>query len=394
MRRWLAALTVLAACGARDATELQLVDIKRAELVIGVTVTGELAAVDSTDIKPPNVGLWDFKIASLADEGVDVKAGEPVAAFDASQQVRELETMRTEVDAASKKLQKKKDDAALARREEELAIANAEAALRKAKLKTDTPQDLVASIALETAKLDLRAAEIALELANNKAARQRRSDQTDLASLRDRHDYVTQRAKLLEENIAKMKIVAPRAGTIVYPTGWRGEKKKVGDGVWRAEVVLQVVGLDKMVAKGAVDEVDIARVAGGQPVALRLDALPDVELHGKVQSIARTVRQKSEADPSKVIDIKIELDPTKAPLRPGMRFRGEVETERVRDVVLIPADAVFVTPQGPVAYRDAGGSLDAVPLVLGRRSTTMIEVTSGLAAGDRVSRRGPAGRAR
>jgi multidrug efflux pump subunit AcrA (membrane-fusion protein) len=90
-----------------------------------------------------------------------------------------------------------------------------------------------------------------------------------------------------------------------------------------------------------------------------------------------------------VIDIKLALAPTTAPLRPGMRFRGEVETERVHDVVLIPADAVFVTSNGPVAYRDAGGSLEPVTLTLGRRNATMIEVTSGVAAGDRVSRRGP-----
>jgi HlyD family secretion protein len=391
--RLVTALAVLASC-AQGSEELQLVDIKRGDLVIGAAVTGALAAVDSTEIKPPNVGLWDFKIASLAPDGVDVKAGDPVAGFDASEQVRELETLRTEVDAASKRLQKKKDDAALSRREETLAIANAEAALRKAQLKTDTPKELVASIALETAKLDLRAAEVALELANNKAARQRRSDETELASLRDRHAYVAQRASLLEQNIAKMQVVAPRAGTVVYPTGWNGEKKKVGDGVWRMEVVVEVVGLDKMIGKGAVDEVDIARVAVNQPVAVRLDALPDVELHGSVESIARSLRGRSESDPSKVIDIKIKLDPTKAPLRPGMRFRGEVETARVKNVVLIPADAVFVTPQGPVAYRDADGELEPVKLGLGQRSATMIEVTSGLQEGDRVSRRGPSGRSR
>ena len=42
----------LAGC-ARAAAEMQLVDVKRDDLVIGVEVTGELAAVDSTDIKPP-----------------------------------------------------------------------------------------------------------------------------------------------------------------------------------------------------------------------------------------------------------------------------------------------------------------------------------------------------
>lgn len=379
-----------AACG-RGAGELSLVDIKRGDLVIGVAVTGELEAVDSTDIKPPALEIWNFKIASLADDGAEVAAGEPVVGFDASEQVRELETVQNEVEAARKKLDKKGVDAALARREEELAIASAEAALRKAALLTDTPGDLVASVDLQALQLDQRAAEIALELAKDRAAQTRRADEAELASLRDKLAYASRRAAKLAADIAKMRIAAPRAGTVIYPTSWRGEKKKVGDSAWRMEVVLQIVGLDRMRGKGEVDEVDVARVAAGQPVSLRLDALPDVQLRGKIDTIARSVRPKSNAVPSKVVEMKIALDPTKAPLRPGMRFQGEVETERVGGVVLIPTDAVFVTPAGPVAYRDGGDGIEAVPLVLGRRSATMIEVTSGLAPGDRVSRSDPAG---
>jgi multidrug resistance efflux pump len=357
--------------------------------VIGVVVTGELEAVDSTDIKPPSVDMWNFKISSLAPDGVDVKQGDPIVGFDTSEQVRELATMQNEVEAAKKKLEKKRDDAALARREEDLAIANAEAALRKASLKATTPGELVASIELRGLQLDERGAKISLELARNKAAQARRSDDAELASLRDRLAYTSKRVETLQQNIAKMEVTAPRAGTIIYPTSWRGEKKKVGDGAWRMEVVLKVVGLDKMIGNGAVDEVDISRVAKDQIVTLRLDALPDAQLRGKVASIARSVRAKSDADPSKVVELKIALDATKAPLRPGMRFRGEVESERVTNVVLIPSDAVFVTADGPVAYRDHGDGIERVPLELGRRSATMIEVKSGVGPGDRVSRSDP-----
>ncbi|MGE0551378.1 MAG: efflux RND transporter periplasmic adaptor subunit [Kofleriaceae bacterium] len=391
--RWLlavaATLGLLGGCG-RSAEQLQLVDIKRGDLVVGVVVTGELEAVDSTDIKPPAVNMWNFKIASLADDGAEVKEGDVVVGFDASDQMRELENVLNEVDAAKKQLDKKRDDAALARREEDLAIANAEAGLRRASLKATTPGDLVATVDLKTVKLDEQAAKISLELARNKATQQRRTDEAELARLRDKLSYVTHRSELLKQNIAKMQVKAPRSGTVVFPTGWEGEKKKVGDQAWRMETVLQVVSLDKMIGKGAVDEVDIARVAPNQPITLRLDALPDVQLTGKVQSIATAVRSKSETDPSKVIDIKLALGDTKASLRPGMRFRGEVEIERVVNVVLIPIDAVFVSPEGPVAYRAAGSSVERVKLTLGRRSATTVEVKTGLSPGDRVSRRDPA----
>ena len=34
-----------------------------------------------------------------------------------------------------------------------------------------------------------------------------------------------QKAALIQQNIARMTIVASRAGTVVYPTNWRGEKR-------------------------------------------------------------------------------------------------------------------------------------------------------------------------
>jgi multidrug resistance efflux pump len=380
----------LAAC-AHAGDEPSLVDVRRADLILGVEVSGELEAVDSTDIKPPSIGhIWSFKIAMLATEGADVKQGEPVVAFDRSEQIRDLENMRNEADAAQKKLDKKKDDALLARRDEELKIAEAEAALKKARLKLDAPDELVASVERKTLELDSEAARLALERVRHKAAEAKRSDAAEIASLTDHLAYAKRRVELLVDSIKRLTVGAPRAGTIVYPTGWRGEKKKVGDQAWRMETVLQIVGLGKMIGSGDIDEVDMARVAVKQPVVLRLDALPDVQLHGRIKSIATSVHAKSNTDPSKVATVKVALEgDDKLPLRPGMRFRGTVELERVADVVQVPADAVFVTAEGPVVYRERGGSVERANVVLGRRNAAAIEVVSGLAPGDRVSRSAP-----
>jgi HlyD family secretion protein/macrolide-specific efflux system membrane fusion protein len=175
----------------------------------------------------------------------------------------------------------------------------------------------------------------------------------------------------------------------VIPTDWQGNKKKVGDPAWKGETVLQVVGLAKMQGKGIVDEVDVARVATKQPVTLRLDALPDVKLTGSIEQIEKSVGAKSNTDPSRVAKLVIALDKTTVPLRPGMRFRGQVESAKLAQVIQVPVEAVFVTADGPVAYRKQGGGFDKVKLVLGKRSATAIEVVSGLAAGDQVSRVDP-----
>lgn len=379
----------IAACGGA-ADEPALAEVKRDALVVGVEVTGVLAAVDSTDLKPPPLpGVWNFKIASLAAEGQEVKPGDPVVGFDASDQIRELENMQNEAAAAQTKLAKKRDDAQLTRRDEELKVAEAEAALRKATLKTDAPPDLVAAVPQRELQLDEQAARLALDAAKQHAEQTRQSDADEIQRLTDKASYARQRVAQLQQTVARMQVTAGRAGTIVYPVNPRGDKHKIGDSVWRMEDVVQIVGLGHMRGDGQLDEVDIARVAEHQPVVLRLDAMPDVELHGQVASIARGVQDKSPTDPSKVVKLSIAIDATRAPLRPGMRFRGQIETERVADAVVVPADAVFATPAGPVAYRRTGAGFERVRLELGRRTATMSEVRSGLAPGDRVSRRDP-----
>ena len=383
-------LLVLALAACTKSPDAQsLADVKREDLVIGVVVEGELAAVDSTDIKPPAVDMWDFKIAMLAPEGIDVKEGQPIAGFDTTEQTRQLEQMQNDTAQAQKQLEKKTNDARLARRTEELTIAEAEATLRKATLKATAPDDLTASVDRKQVLLDEQSAKIALEQTRTRATRQARSDDAEIAGLAEKRAYAAHRAELLASQIPRMVVKAPRAGTLVYPSRGGGEKKKVGDNAWRLENILQVVGLGKMVANGRIDEVDIAKVAGKQQVSLRLDALPDVQLHGVVESIAKSVQPRSQTDPSKMISLKVTLDATTAPLRPGMRFRGLVETTRLASVVQIPTDAVFVTADGPVAYRVTGDRVAKVKIALGQRSGNAVEIKAGLAPGDRVSRIDP-----
>jgi multidrug efflux pump subunit AcrA (membrane-fusion protein) len=74
-------------------------------------------------------------------------------------------------------------------------------------------------------------------------------------------------------------------------------------------------------------------------------------------------------------------------MRPGMSFRGRIETGRLQKVLLVPLEAVFVRPDGPVAFRRTSVGHELVKLKLGRRNWRAVEVLAGLKEGDRVSRR-------
>lgn len=393
MRAALLLVALAGACGPEKSGAW--VPVTRGDLVIGVDVQGMMRATDSTPIKPPPIGnVWELKIAEMAPEGSEVKPGDPAVRFDASDQMRLLQEAQNDVDSAAKSLEKQRHDGAMARQDAELAVVQADAALRKASLKSDRAPDLTAMLDIKVAELDRKVAELDLEHAKSAAAEAVRHDASATERLTATLRQAEARAAEIQANIARMNVTAPRGGTVIYPTGWRGEKKKVGDSVWRMETAIEIAALDHMVADGDIDEVDSSRVSAGQPVAFRLDAHADTELIGKVHEVARIVQTAGRGNPARVVKIEIELDPKTGDglaLRPGMRFRGKVETGRVAGAVLVPAEAVFVEADGPVAYRRSGDGWDRVRLEVGRRSDSAIEVLKGLAPGDQVSRVRPDG---
>src|SRR5262245_3167745 len=70
-----------------------------------VGVEWETAAAGSLDRGPPMVpDMWDYKIAFLADEGTQVKTGQPVVRFDPGSLQRQLDEKQAEFEEASQKI--------------------------------------------------------------------------------------------------------------------------------------------------------------------------------------------------------------------------------------------------------------------------------------------------
>ena len=359
----------------------------RGDLVTGIEVTGVLASEASVMLGPPPLtDTWDFKIAFLAPEGTDVKQGMPVLRFDTSELQRRLDEKSAEADEARKQIEKERADLTLGTKDERLKLAVAEAQLRRTSLKLEAPPDVAGinerkTVEIEHAIAKREAAAIRARLDSLEAAAAARialmqSKQTEAAAV------VAQTSK----SIQMMNVRAPRDGTVVYTTNWRGEKKKVGDSVWKADRVMEIPDLTKMKAEGEVDEVDAGRVAVGQRVTMRLDTHPDDEFQGTIVSAARTVqRKKGTQDPLKVLRVEIKLDRTDAAkMRPGMRFQGTIELARVRNAVLVPREAISVSNRGPYVHRRDSLDVDVIPVRLGRENDKFVQVLEGLNAGDRV----------
>lgn len=360
--------------------------VERRDLVLGIEVEGELEAVESDALGPPQLNeVWSFKIARMAPEGQEVAAGFPVLTFDTTQLQQELQQKSTERDQAEKELEKKERDIEIERRDLQLQRADAEARLRRAKLKTDVPAEVEKRHELEKARIDRRLAELEIRSLDSTLEHLAIQSKAELDALRGTRDRAAARVQEIEEAIGRMTVTAPRAGTVIYKTNWQGEKKKVGDTAWRAETVVEIPDLGRMQASGQVDEALAGRLAVGQPVDLRLDAHPDRTYRGRVESIQRTVQRKSVRSPLKVVALTIVLDETDPQrMRPGMRFRGTIEAERVADTLVVPEEAIIPTPEGGVVIVGTPFGRRQVEPTFGRRNAELFEVLDGLDEGDRL----------
>jgi multidrug resistance efflux pump len=367
------------------------VTVRSGDLVVEAELKGTMAALDSEGIGPtPLPEVWDYRIAMMAPEGGSVKKGAPVLAFDTSTLTQRLDEKIAEADEAQTKIRKAERSLELRRQEIAMSLAEAEARKKKADLKVDVPENLMAANELAKAKLDQALTEREVETLSRKKELTERSARMEMEIYRRSEDRARTRVREIRDAIVKMTILAPRDGTVIYLTNWRDEKKKVGDSCWRAEKVLEVPDLSRMGVKGEVDEADAGRVADGQKVAFRLDAHPDQEFTGVVQELRRTVGRAAAKNPQKVarLDVKVDrVDPQK--MRPGMRVRGSVEIERFPGVLTIPLACLFPSPDGPVVFRSRGSRVETVRIVPGRRAGGKFEVRSGLSEGDVVLK--PAG---
>lgn len=359
----------------------------RGDLVTGFEVTGALASMSSESLGPPPLpDVWDFKISMIAPEGMEVKRGRPVVSFDTTELQRRLDEKTAEADQARKQIEKERADLSLRTKDERLKLAEAEARLRKTALKLDAPPDIIGINERKTAEIENLIAKRETSAARTRLEALEAAARARIGLLESKLQEASSIVAQTQSSIAQMTRIAPRDGTVVYATNWRGEKKKVGDSCWKAERVVEIPDLTRMKAEGEVDEADAGRVAVGQRVTLRLDAHPDEELHGTITSAARTVqRKRGSQDPIKVLRVDIALDKTDpATMRPGMRFQGTIELGRVKNAVLIPREAVFVGSEGPFVYRRGALDVATVPVKLGRENDKLIEVVNGLSSGDRV----------
>ncbi|MCS7071806.1 MAG: HlyD family efflux transporter periplasmic adaptor subunit, partial [Anaerolinea sp.] len=134
----------------------------------------------------------------------------------------------------------------------------------------------------------------------------------------------------------------------------------------------------------AVDETDVVRIAPGQPVTLRLDALPDAAIRGTVTRIAAV---PTVAGQLVTYPVEVTIDPGDQPVRIGMSATATITVRELSDIIVLPNRFIRIdrdTGQAFVVVESAPGDFREVQVALGERGEIESEIVSGLNDGDVV----------
>jgi len=181
----------------------------------------------------------------------------------------------------------------------------------------------------------------------------------------------------LQNTIDQARITAPFAGTVTEISAVSGELVSTGTQAVRID------NLENLMVDIYVSEVDINKVAIGQPAVLTFDALPNQEYTGFVESIS-----SAGTDESGVVEfrVSVKMDGVDDAVKPGFTTVVSIITSEEQDAVLVPTQAIQTQNGGPVVMRvNKDGSVTAVPIELGAVSDTKTQVINGeIAVGDQV----------
>jgi RND family efflux transporter MFP subunit len=238
-----------------------------------------------------------------------------------------------------------------------------------------------------------------------------------LASARQRYQIVEDRGIPISGNAASQvaRVTSPMDGVVITRGIELGQTVTSGVSSFNEGTVLfTVADLKTLLIKVNLNEVDIAKVAMGQPVRVTLDAYPQKVFTGKVRFVAPAAKL---VEKIKVFEIEVALDELSESFRTGMSANVEILGEKRDKALSIPLEALQKSEGATVAYvlkenlpaekvASAKEGLsgrnkffwlsehwkeyfDAVPVKAGIATLEKVEVLGGLKAGQQVALEDP-----
>lgn len=186
----------------------------------------------------------------------------------------------------------------------------------------------------------------------------------------------------VEARLAERRLLAPFAGVVAEVNSKLGEYMTPSPPGVAMPPVIDLIDDNCLYVSAPIDEVDAARLRVGQRARVLLDAMPGRDLAATVTRIAPYVKELEKQARTVEVEAALTAPPGDVPLLIGYSADLEVEVTRATDVLRVAASSR--ADDGSV-LRLEGDRLVRVRPRWGVENWNWVEVTEGLAAGDRLA---------
>jgi HlyD family secretion protein len=146
-----------------------------------------------------------------------------------------------------------------------------------------------------------------------------------------------------QDLLSKTVIRSPLEGVITKLNVEKGERAVPGTLNSPAATLMEIADLSVIEAEVQVDETDIVHVKLDQDGEVKVDALPDRPLKGKVTEIGNSaITQLGVSQEAKDFKVVIQLVDPPDSLRPGLSCTADITTAVREDIVVIPIQALAI----------------------------------------------------
>ncbi len=153
--------------------------------------------------------------------------------------------------------------------------------------------------------------------------------------------------------------------------------------------LITIADMRDLIFRGTVDEIDVGKLQVGLDARLKIGALPDAEITGRLTRIAP---QAIERDNAKLFEVEIELNPQSAVfLRAGYSANADLIIQERTDILVLPERLVQFEGEGDeqkTYVRFPPETPEEEPrrvnVEIGLSDGLNIEITSGVEEGDQI----------
>jgi HlyD family secretion protein len=197
------------------------------------------------------------------------------------------------------------------------------------------------------------------------------------------------------DTLSKTIYNSPIDGIITSLRVEEGETAMIGTMNNPGTILMTIADLSVMEVEVEVDETDVIGVEIGHRAEVRVDALPDQTIEGKVTEIGSSALQQTTASQeSKDFKVIITLENPPESLKPGLSASADIITAEKQDVLAVPISALVLREkeeenskndeQEEGVYVVENSRVKFFPVEKGIMGEMMIEITSGLEEGQEI----------